>query len=70
MKHMFAEKNTTDKLFDKLNSYPLNIKFTLEDNPSKFLDTKLSREKGTISTQVFNNSKTFSVHWGSKIPIR
>ena len=41
-------------LFEDLNSYDQNIKLTIELNPSKFLDTELIREKGSILTPVFN----------------
>ena len=34
-------------LFDQLNSYHPNIKLTIEVNPSKFLDTKLTNINGT-----------------------
>ena len=33
------KKNTTDKLFEKFNIYHDNIKITIEENPTKFLDT-------------------------------
>ena len=32
------KKNTTDELFEKLNTYHDNIKLTIEENPRKFLD--------------------------------
>ena len=33
------KRNESDTLFDALNSYDPNIKFTLEQNPKRFLDT-------------------------------
>ena len=33
------KKNTTDKLFENFNIYHDNIKLTIEENPTKFLDT-------------------------------
>ena len=47
-------ENIVDMLFEYPNSYYQNIKLTIELNPSKFLDTELIREKGSILTPVFN----------------
>ena len=58
------EKNLNDVSFRNLNSYHNNIKLTLEENPRKFLDTKIIRKNNTISTQVFAK---FPVYWSSKI---
>ena len=63
------KKNVNDKLFQKMNSYYLNIKLTLEENPRKFLDTKIIREINTISTEAFTKLTKFPVHWSSNIPI-
>ena len=41
-------KNEPDELFSKMNSYHPNIKLTIEINPSKFLDTKIARNKNKI----------------------
>ena len=38
------KRNESDTLFDALNSYHPNIKFTLEWNPKRFLDTQISKE--------------------------
>ena len=35
------KRNEADNLFDALNSYHPNIKFTLEQNPKKVLDTHI-----------------------------
>ena len=67
---MWKKKNDADKLFQKLNSYNENIKLTLEVNPTKFLDTKLVRENGEITAQLFSKSTKLTVHWSSKIPVR
>ena len=47
------KRNKSDTLFDALNSYHPNIKFTLEQNPKKFLDTQILKENNRIKTQVF-----------------
>ena len=62
------KKNVNDELFQNLNCYHTNIKLNLEENPRKFLDTKIIRKNNTISTQVFTKLTKFPVHWISKIP--
>ena len=50
-----------------MNSYHLNIKLTLEENPRKFLDTEIIRKNNTISTKVLTKLTKFPVHLSSKI---
>ena len=64
------KRNTTDELFEKLNTYRENIKLTIEENPTKFLDTEIVRHNSTIITKVYRKSNTFPIHWSSKIPFR
>ena len=64
------KKNTKDELFEKLNTYHDNIKFTIEENPAKFLDTEIVRHNSAIITKVYTRSKKFPIHWSSKIPLR
>ena len=45
-------KNQPHKLFEKLNDYHLNIKLTIEVNPSKFLDMENIIKNGIIETSV------------------
>ena len=68
--YVIRKKNETDELYNALNSYHQNIKLTLELNPTKFLDTKIIRSNGKITTQVYNKMKKLPVHWTSKIPVR
>ena len=44
-------KNANDSLFENLNKYHEKMKFTIETNPQKFLDTQLLLE---------NNHKNWS----------
>ena len=46
------KKNEPDSLFEKLNSYHPNLNFTIEKNPTKFLDTKIIRRGCEIETKV------------------
>ena len=39
-------------MFDRLSNYHLNIKLTIEVNPSKFLDTKLTNTNGAYKFNV------------------
>ena len=64
------KKNATDELFEKFNTYPDNIKLTIEENPTKSLDTETVRHNSDNITKVYTRSNTFPVHWGSKIPLR
>ena len=50
-----------------MNNYHTNIKFTLDGNPRRFLDTEIIRENNTISTHVFTKLRKFPVHWSSNI---
>ena len=48
--------NKADTLFDALNSDLPNIKFALELNPKKFLDTQIIKENNKIKSQVCTQS--------------
>ena len=60
------KRNDSDTLFDALNSYHPNIKFTLEQNPKRFLDTQIIKENNQIKTQVFVKKSMYSLYWSSK----
>ena len=64
------KKNTTDELFEKLNTYHDNNKLTIEENPTKFLDAEIVRHNSAIITKVYTRSNKFPIHWSSKIPLR
>ena len=57
-------------LFDRLNSYHPNIKLTIEVNPSKFLDTKLTNIDGTYKFNVYRKNTKLPSLWTSKTPKR
>ena len=38
------KRDETEKVFDALSSYHQNVKLTVQENPTKFLDTKITRE--------------------------
>ena len=62
-------KNTHDSLFKNLNNYE-KIKFAIETNPNKFLDTRLLLEIDIIKTEVCRKTNRFPLHWKSQIPKR
>ena len=65
------KKNQLDELFSKLNSFHPKIKFTVEVNPQKFLDTKLIlNNDGVCETRVFRKPNKVPLHWHSKTPVR
>ena len=55
-------------LFDRLNSYHPNIKLTIEVNPRKFLDTKLTNINGTYKFNVYRKNTKLPSPWTSKTP--
>ena len=64
------KKNTKDELFEKLNMYRNNIKLTMEEKLTRFLETKIMRYNSAVMTKVYTRSKKFPVHGISKIPLR
>ena len=60
----------TNVLFDRLNSYHPNIKLTIEVNPSKFLDTKLTNINGTYKFNVYWKNTKLPSPWTSETPTR
>ena len=64
------KRNKSDTLFNALNSYHPNIKFTLEQNPKRFLNSQIIKENNEIKTQVFVKKSMYPVHWSSKVPFR
>ena len=54
-------------LFDRLNSYHPNIKLTIEVNPSKFLDTKLTNINGAYKFNVYGKTQNYLQHGPPKL---
>ena len=57
-------------LLDRLNSYHSNIKLTIEVNPSKILDTKLTNINGTYKFNVYWKNTKLPLPWTSNTPNR
>ena len=63
--------NHPDHLLEVINNYHHNIKFTVEQNPSKFLDTNLTINiDRKITTSVHRKPNKLPSHWTSKVPKR
>ena len=45
IQHALRKKCKPDSLFDKLNPYYLNIKSTVEKDPTKLVDTEITRKE-------------------------
>ena len=63
-------KGVPDTLLDSLNNYHPKINFTVEVNPSKFLDTKLIERNGRYTTEVYRKPSKLPVPWSSNTPKR
>ena len=61
-------KHIPDLLLEGLNNYHPRINFTIEVQPTKFLDTMLIQQDKNISTRVYRKENKFPVHWSSKVP--
>ena len=65
------KKNQPDELLSKLMSFHPKIRFTVEVNPQKFLDTQLIvNNDGVCETRVFRKPNKVPLHWHSKTPVR
>ena len=61
------KKGEEDTLINKLNSYHKNIRFPVEKDLTKFLDTRLELRNGEYQTRV-NRNRKLPMHWSSKVP--
>ena len=61
-------KNTHDSLFENLSNHLEKIKFTIETNQQKFLNTRILSENDIITTAVCRKVNKFSLQWKSQIP--
>ena len=57
--HVHTNKEKQTSIFQKLNSYHLKIKKTIEKNPAKFLDTEIIRQGCEIETKYTTSLKSF-----------
>ena len=63
------KKNKDDVFFNTLNSFHKNIKLTVEVNPTKFLDTQISRNSnGSLSFKVVQKESKLPIYWTSAVP--
>ena len=64
------KKGVPDELFEALNSYHQNIRYTIEENPQHFLDTDFSYNNNETVTSVHVKPGKLPVFWSSKVPKR
>ena len=57
------EKSNSDSLSLSTSNYLPNINFTVEFNPSKFLDINIKTFDGGIGTNVYRKQNKMPVHW-------
>ena len=57
-------------MFDQLKSYHPNINLPIEVNPSKFLDTKLTKINGTYKFNIYLRNTKLPSSWTTKTPKR
>ena len=62
------QKLEDNVLFDWLNNYHPKIKLTIEVNPSKFLDTKLTNINGVYKFNFYRKNTKLPSPWTSKTP--
>ena len=55
-------KDQQDNLFQALSSNHPKIKYTIEADPDKFLDTKIIQENGIVTTEVNRKDRKLPVH--------
>ena len=63
-------KDQPDNLFQALNSSHPKIKYTIEVDPDKFLDTKIIQKNSIVTTEVNRKDRKLPVHWTSRISRR
>ena len=54
-------------LFDRLNNYHSNIKPTIEENPSMFLDTKLTNINAAYEFNIIGKPQNYFPHSPPKL---
>ena len=65
------KKDINDTLFEKINKFHSNIKFTIEKEPKKFLDTEIIKDNNNeIHTKVYRKTNCLPANWDSKTPKR
>ena len=59
-----------DTLLESISNFHTKINFTVEENPTKFLDTTMDNNQGNITTKVYRKPNKSPAHWSSKTPKR
>ena len=66
------KKETQNEFHDALNSFNPKLKFTVENEPPRFLDSEFVKNDETrnFSLKVFHKPNKFPMHWSSQTPRR
>ena len=61
------DQESTIQTFQKTDNSHLNLKLTMQVNPSKFLDTEIMIKNGIIETSVLVEESKIPNHWSSAV---
>ena len=64
------KKNSPDHLLQSFNAYHPNITFTVEENPTHFLDTAFQFKDHSFSTSTYVKPGKLPAHWKSATPVK
>ena len=62
------KKGNQDTLFDAMNKVHTKINFTVEVNPTKFLDTEIVMKGANVETKLIHKETKLPTHWSTKTP--
>ena len=64
------KKDSPDHLLQSFKAYHPNITFTVEENPTHFLDTAFQFKDHSFSTSTYVKSGKLPAHWKSATPVK
>ena len=62
------KKGNQDKLFDAMNKVHTKINFTVEVNPTKFLNTEIVMKGANVETKLIHKETKLPTDWYTKTP--
>ena len=62
------KKNKPDSILTSLSNYHPDVNFTVEVNPSKFLDTNKKIVDGKVEMSVYRKPNKMPILWISEVP--
>ena len=65
------KKNAQDEIGEGLRNFHPKLKFTVEEEPNRFLDSEFEKTAGlNVSVKVFQKPNKMPIHWSSQTPRR